>query len=298
MVVVATRPWIRRGARGVLGAALAAVAVAGGAGEARAYCRATTCKGVDACDGEAVEGCRPLVWRRGCVGFALQEDGSDEVDFGRARDVIDASFAAWQQADCAGLTPGIAVQNMGKVSCGEVEFNSTAGNANIVVFRDGEWPHEDGQHNLALTTVSFDPASGELYNADIEVNTAGYDFIDGGDYDLQSVLTHEAGHFLGLSHSPQDTATMYYAYSNGSTAFRDLSEDDVLGICSIYPPVDDLDPSRCNPIPRHGFSSLCGADQTAGCRMTPATSGSAGGLAAGLGAAAALAAIWRRRRPG
>jgi hypothetical protein len=294
-MVVPPSPSVGRGARRALSALVPAFALALAAGDAQAYCRATTCKGTDACDGEEIQGCAPLQWKRDCIGFALQEDGSQEVLFDRVREVVDTSFAVWWQADCVGAPPGIVVQNMGTVSCGEVEFNSTAGNANVLVFRDDVWPHEDGQHNLALTTVSFDPTTGELYNADIEVNTAGYDFIDGGDYDLQSVLTHEVGHFLGLSHSPLETATMYYAYSNGSTEFRDLSEDDVFGMCSIYPPAD-VDPLRCNPIPRHGFSSVCGSEQTSGCGVSPAGSGAAGALAAAIGAAAALVAARARRK--
>jgi hypothetical protein len=182
---------------------------------------------------------------------------------------------------------------MGTVVCDRVEFNQKGGNANILVFRDGTWPHEDGLHNLALTTVSFDPGSGELLNADIEVNTAGYDFVEGGQYDLLSVLTHEVGHFFGLSHSALEDATMYFAYTDYSTDFRSLSDDDVTAICGIYPP-SEVDPQRCNPIPSHGFASACAADQPAGCSVGRPGPGPPAGALAAIGTAAALAAAWKR----
>jgi MYXO-CTERM domain-containing protein len=273
----------------------AALTIVVAAEDARAFCRATTCKGTDACDGEVIDGCTPLEWRRDCIGIAIQEDGSTEIPFERARELIEGAFFIWRTADCGGAGPGIAVQNMGTVVCDRVEFNQKGGNANVVVFRDGSWPHEDGLHNLALTTVSFDPATGELYNADIEVNTAGYDFVEGGQYDLLSVLTHEVGHFFGLSHSPLEDATMYFAYTDYSTDFRTLSDDDVTAICGIYPP-SDVDPQRCNPIPKHGFASECAADQGAGCSVAVAGREPAAGALAVLGAAAALAVARRRRR--
>lgn len=273
---------------------LAAAALCAG-DRAEAFCRATTCRGQDSCDGQDIPGCVPLIWKRDCIGFALQESASIEIDLDRTRQTMNQAFAAWQSADCGGAAPGIAIQDMGNVTCGEVEFNTSAGNANVLVYRDDAWPHADGQHNLALTTVSFDPDTGELYNADIEVNTAGYDFIDGDEYDYLSVLTHEAGHFLGLAHTTVADATMIPTYTPFSTDFQSLAEDDVFGICSVYPP-RELDPGRCNPIPRHGFASLCGSEQTAGCALSGAGSAGSAGALALLGAAALLRSRSRTRR--
>jgi hypothetical protein len=74
-------------------------------------------------------------------------------------------------------------------------------------------------------------------------------------YDLQSIVTHEAGHFLGMSHSADPLATMRRDYTAGSDSFRDLAPDDVAGICAIYPPDQ---PAPCNGNPDRGFSNICG----------------------------------------
>lgn len=75
-------------------------------------------------------------------------------------------------------------------------------------------------------------------------------------------MTHETGHFLGLAHSHQPDATMYPVYQQGTTMIRNLSDDDIAGICAVYPPGDI--PSDCDPTPHHGFSALCAAAGAAG----------------------------------
>ena len=49
-------------------------------------------------------------------------------------------------------------------------------------------------------------------------------------------MAHESGHFLGLAHSDDVNATMYYRVTmDGETLKRDLDDDDVAGLCAIYP---------------------------------------------------------------
>ncbi len=87
--------------------------------------------------------------------------------------------------------------------------------------------------------------------------------VPNGYYDLASILTHEAGHFLGLAHSAETSAVMYAHYHPGQNV---LTPDDVGGICSIYPP--DLTRNTaggaigsvlCNATPPLGFLSTCGS---------------------------------------
>ncbi|WP_437955988.1 matrixin family metalloprotease [Sorangium sp. So ce119] len=296
------------------GAALA-LAVLASAHEASAYCRSNTCKIPELClqDDLPRGDCKPLRWTGDCIGFAIQEDASSEVSYQEIADVLDVAFGAWQQAPCpGGGTPGIRVQNLGPVACGAVELNARDGktrivdglvpaNANVVVFRDLDWLAAAGHNSemLALTTVQFDKKTGELWGADMEINSDLYDFSVGDDSaapreDLLAVVTHEAGHFLGLDHSmlgPE--ATMHYRYDRSDPInFRTLHEDDINGICQIYPP-RDLSTSTCNPIPPHGFSPECAEDQMVACGVSPPAAGGPG-WGAPLAAAAIGAAAWRR----
>jgi hypothetical protein len=103
---------------------------------------------------------------------------------------------------------------------------------------------------------------------------------------------------------------MYPAYTPGSS-LRELSSDDIAGICSIYPNVTTrtvatsiiangiLTAGPCNPTPTHGFTSECNAasvsNSSQGC-LVGATSSNpqSSGFALGLVVASLAAAIRRR----
>jgi hypothetical protein len=283
---------------------------------AQAFCRTTTCdpnnlahdcqRDAKAC---VVSGKR-LSWRSSCVTVGVQRMGSPQngLAFDDIAPVVLQAFGAWMQADCGGATPSIDIQLLGPIECGVSEYNSDVGNANIVAFRENEWPFVGASNALAVTTTRFDRDTGDLWDADIELNGVGAQLSIGdpitGD-DLLSVLTHEAGHFLGLSHSDDPKATMRAVYDPGHDGadFRSLSEDDVAGICTIYPPERAAPTDSCEN--RHGFSEQCGADQppaneSKGCSLNTRAGviGSSRGANASLFAllAAALGARLARRR--
>ena len=144
---------------------LASLSVSLATTSAGAYCRSTVCKGIDACDGEVIDGCPPLVWASGCVGFSVQDSGGSGLDAGTVELISDLAFDAWRRADCGGQSPGLSIQNLGQVACGAVEYNKDAGNANIVFF-SADWPHSEATHTYAITTTKMcirDSAYAELF---------------------------------------------------------------------------------------------------------------------------------------
>jgi hypothetical protein len=180
------------------------------------------------------------------------------------------------------------------------------------------WEHEVG--TIGLTTTTFDSATGEILDADMELN--GWD----GAYpavgslftceapsapkcsdppygqtgcsavDVTAVVTHEAGHMLGLDHvcsnafpAPYDACPAgdpVMVPQVGLVSQRALSADDVNGVCTIYP-VGGETPT-CLPdgkIPSSSSTSSGG-----GC-----AAGGGTGVAGGLLAAVLLAGRGRRR---
>ena len=75
------------------------------------------------------------------------------------------------------------------------------------------------------------PANGGTSAGDMFFNTTQSWQINGTTYDLMTVAVHEFGHALGMSHSTDNTAAMYPAYT---TTKESVVADDISGIRSIY----------------------------------------------------------------
>lgn len=280
---------------------------------ASAYCRSSTgCDPSGQTEGKVCaptqsDDCgTPLVWKTPCVGFNVQKDASIQVDYNDADLTLQTAFDAWLNADCGnGTHPNIQVADLGPVLCHHNEYNEHGGNTNELIFHDDKWPHEDvldGNQDIALTTVTYDTGTGEIFDADIEVNSAQYTLTLGDtnvQTDLLSVLTHEVGHFFGLAHAQQPmfaNATMRPSYENGTTDLRHLSTDDINAICTTYP-LDRDTQGECDFLPRHGFASECLSDQDEGtCAMRPSRGSPGGGVFFAALALLFTARSARRRR--
>jgi hypothetical protein len=238
-----------------------------------------------------------LHWASSCVSFDLQRVASPlrAISYDAAHAAIVAGFSQWLNADCGGgLGPSITISDYGPVDCRKAEYNQDSPNANIFMFRDDAWPYENAIDTLALTTLIFNADNGEIYDADVEVNTVQSPMSLGDvgpdDIDFASVITHEIGHFLGLSHSDVQGSTMRPSYAPGQTSMATIEFDDVQGICAALPPERETKSTSCDP--RHGFSSECAIPESK-CALTP---GSPGGLASALVALLGLSSTMLRRR--
>ncbi len=86
----------------------------------------------------------------------------------------------------------------------------------------------------------------------------------GGIYDdLQSALTHELGHAIGLEHSQVPAAVMYPSSAKGDVSKRVLAADDVAGASALYGETVDL------PAPALEMQGLAQGMTTAGCSAAP-----------------------------
>jgi hypothetical protein len=287
---------------------------------AQAFCPATTCdpiKTPDSCEIDD-EGCvttgQQLYWAGGCIPFSvhLAASAKHEIDYETFEEAVEKAFESWTNVDCGdGEKPSIEAVNVGAVVCENPEYNEDRQNAYVIMFRDWSWPYIGKGDSLGYTSLHFDRDSGEIFDADVEINGAVGpvsvgDPVEGAD--LESILVHEIGHFLGLGHTGDEDAVMYPGYEAGDDSHRDLSDDDVAAICALYPPDRKLSSLSCEP--RHGFSQVCAEDQeepinhaepkqeTGGCSLSGLPATSQTGLGALLLSAAglALATLRRRRR--
>ena len=133
------------------------------------------------------------------------------------------------------------------------DWSNKSPNYNIVTVREptkqdfyGEWMHAAGV--VALTSITYIQRTGEIVDADIEINLAQHNFDDclvhrkscSHSFDLTSTLTHEFGHVLGLDHPDESLnnatrTTMFAKSSVGEIAKRWPSDDDIFGLNFLYP---------------------------------------------------------------
>jgi hypothetical protein len=180
----------------------------------------------------------PLTWQQACVSFSVDHHGLPALglDYPDTEALVLSSFALWTAAACADGFPTISVMSMAPLECMTREFNPDGPNSNGVIFRTDRWPY--APEAIGITTVTFDPETGKLMDADIEVN------IVDGDLDLgevQYVVAHEAGHFFGIDHSADASAVMYMTRSLGACDFESekgfspVCGGDIEGSCSLSP---------------------------------------------------------------
>ena len=133
---------------------------------------------------------------------------------------------------------------------------------NLITWNNDQWIHQQSAIAITSSTVT---AKGKVVDTDLELNGQYYQWSlkpDDPDnlvlYDVKNVITHEAGHMLGLDHPPGAETTMYYEADPGETKKRSLEQDDIDGLCAIYPlpapPTEDPDTGCCTHTP-HGPST-------------------------------------------
>ena len=217
------------------------------ASPASAYLRSTI-------TGEPEKGL-PIAWPTRTVVILTNTNGTSKIDDKEGTyEAIRRSLQTWGAVSCADFT--LVDGGLTDLPIAETKpTNGTPDMKNVITFRSVDWPHQKSL--LALTTIIFDKTNGDIVDADMELNAVHFEFSVSETQvliDVQNTVTHELGHVLGLDHpclkrdptsgesvcvsSPEiKEATMYQNAPTGETKKRDLHQDDVDGICAIYPPI-------------------------------------------------------------
>lgn len=175
--------------------------------------------------------------------------GSVDVRLDLLQAATQTAFETWGEPACSAVT----IRNDGitptRVIWGDDQ--------NVLEWVESGWSGRGfGAFTIGVTTNQFlyDGTRWTIDESDMELNGDDYDWvIDGGEpdadpVDVQGLVVHEAGHFLGLLHPCEQTpidgapacdpftdpvVTMAPVYAGEQQ--RTLETDDIAGICYLYP---------------------------------------------------------------
>jgi len=221
--------------------------------EAHAFCRTTTCsQKTDDCRPDE-RGCStvgvPLRWQTTPLVFRFSARGSSLLVREEARAAVRAAFHRWSDATCSdGRRTSLRFVEGEDLPDDKPLVAGARGSAPFgIYFRDLGWPHATPDETLAQTNHVFGKATGVIEYSDVEINTGARRFAlseSAEGIDLQAVLTHEVGHYIGLGHSKEVDSIMAAGYceidaqrcDKGKVAARRLAADDIAAVCALFPP--------------------------------------------------------------
>ena len=179
----------------------------------------------------------PIRWYTEQVTMVGDSAGTADVPGTAEWQAVTASMATWNQVDCD--QPKLEFNGLKKDAV--IGYSKNGSNLNVIRWVNDKQEWEDryigNDEVIAFTTVMFDQKTGEILDADMELNDWNFTFTVSGvrsEYDVQNTVTHELGHVLGMDHSTHPDATMFYSANKGDINKRTLSQDDMDGLCYLY----------------------------------------------------------------
>ncbi|MBI1861980.1 MAG: matrixin family metalloprotease [Deltaproteobacteria bacterium] len=189
-------------------------------------------------------------------------------------DGIRPSFEAWRNIDSLGV-------DFLPMGCTRSRTNENDGVNSIILVTD----HWDFAPEAIAVTRNFfvgceSSYAGQILDSDILLNGVDHTFSLGPStsaHDVQNILTHEIGHFLGLGHETSDgdpESTMWASADFFETKKRTPKETDSQGVRANYPmvipksaPYEGMD---CSPTSTATFAcSAVGPQSRAGVDLGP-----------------------------
>ncbi len=187
----------------------------------------------------------PLKWQ-GAIRWFARDRAATGVPASALQTTIARAFASWEAVPTASIAFSYA---------GFTGASPFADDGLSVIGFESE-PSLD--RVLGSTGFTIDVTNGAIVEADIFINSAfAWSTADAGEaarFDLESVVLHEIGHFIGLGHSAlgeteltgpdsrrvlaSGSVMFPIAFGRGNTLDRTLQPDDIAGVSAIYPDGD------------------------------------------------------------
>jgi hypothetical protein len=221
----------------------------------------------------------PFAWKKSCAWMTAFPTDLPLMTRDEVSNAFAASAAAWSKQDPANGACSFLDLKFLVAAAGATQPPAKNDGTNGVGLRRDTWcPQSPNCYDpaaLALTSVFARTSTGEIIDADIEVNGVNFSWADvtrtaptGTEQDLQNAVTHEMGHVIGLDHTcyfgsgprPNDQngvpipdcaaasqavmdTTMFPSANSLDTNKRTLAADDRMGLCASYPLA--MDPMSC-----------------------------------------------------
>lgn len=167
-------------------------------------------------------------WATVPVGWVYNHNGFQQISSQQMLLILQSSFQKWESPACSALRFSYG----GTTASG---WNTNDGQ-NVLVW-NANIPDPNFPNALALTIPTYNNTTGAYLDADIIFN-GSYPWStqpSSQQYDIEGTSTHEIGHLLGLDHSQTSGSTMFPTASPGVCSCRTLKQDDIDGVCTIYP---------------------------------------------------------------
>lgn len=160
------------------------------------------------------------------------------------------AFQKWTATQVTACATAWAVTYAGTITTGLTGLalvSDTDATNNVVWIQPAHWTR--GSTTLAITLPSAVIATGQIIDADMEFNN-GVDWSDNlapNTYDMESVVLHEAGHFLGLKHTDNSQISVMFPTVQFAEAKRQLEAPDTDDVCNVYQGQPGAQGTSCPP---------------------------------------------------
>lgn len=230
-------------------------------------------------------------WAEASVPFEKNSTGSSDVS---ALSAVNSAFQSWNDAS------GVNYRASGRTARGSncvYDPDPVTDEHNIVAWMESGW--REGPSTIGITYFWSLPGDGSLVESDMLLNGDDFQWSTSGSasrMDVESIVAHEAGHFLGMCHTSVAGATMFPTIELGSTQERSLHADDIAGAQFLYGGPSGSIGSDPGAELANCSNSGSGTEEprSCGCSLEAQPAGLAGGLSL-LGLALAAIVSFRRR---